>query len=119
MIQYRLKVSPEALASMDEQRCWYEQELPEGQILADKWLEKLTSNLARILEHPTRYGPAPENSLWNHQFIVRQMLFRPWKSGIGWRILFTADESSALITVLQVRHEKRPWLDTESLNDRD
>lgn len=113
MSSYSLQISPEALASMDEQIIWYEQEIPDGETLADKWLERLTSSLQRILTHPTRYGPAPENTHWQQPFLVRQMVFRPWRSGVGWRVLFSVDEPSSVITILQVRHESRPWLDNE------
>jgi hypothetical protein len=38
------------------------------------------------------------------------MRFKPWKSSSAWRILYVMDEAAAQVTVLQVRHEKRPWL---------
>jgi len=39
------------------------------------------------------------------------MLFRLWKSGVGWRVLFTVDELEQVVTVLQVRHEHRSPLE--------
>ncbi len=44
------------------------------------------------------------------EFELRQMLFRPWKSGVGWRVLYTIDEKQKLVTVLQIRHERHPHL---------
>lgn len=58
---------------------------------------------------PHRFGFAPENGKWLPEHEIRQMLFRPWKSGVGWRVLFTIDEEQKLVTVLQVRHEHRRW----------
>jgi hypothetical protein len=31
---------------------------------------------------------------------IRQMLFRPWKSGVGWRVLYTIDEAHKTLTIL-------------------
>ena len=44
------------------------------------------------------------------EFELRQMLFRPWKSGAAWRVLYTIDEKQKLVTVLQIRHERRRHL---------
>ena len=38
------------------------------------------------------------------------MLFRPWKKGVGWRVLYTIDEDHRLVFVFQVHHERRRWL---------
>jgi plasmid stabilization system protein ParE len=113
MSSYKLAISPDALASMDDQMVWYEKEVPDGETLADKWLVRITLSFQQLLEHPTRFSPAPENRQWQQAILVRQMLFRPWKSGVGWRVLFSVDEASAIITVLQIRHESRPWLEDD------
>lgn len=54
---------------------------------------------------------AAENGRWHPEVVIRRMLFRPWKSGVGWRVLFTVDEIRQVVTVLQVRHEHRPLLE--------
>ena len=59
---------------------------------------------------PTSHGFAPENGRWHPQFEIRQLRFRPKKSKPGWRILFSIDESERTITILQIRHERRPIL---------
>jgi plasmid stabilization system protein ParE len=108
---YGLVVGPDAKQAILDQRIWYHQNLDGGgKEVAHRWTKALDVALDKLIEHPTRFGPAPENSQWQQAFLVRQMLFRPWKSGVGWRVLFAIDESSAVITILQVRHESRPWL---------
>lgn len=41
---------------------------------------------------------------------IRQIRFKPWKAPSAWRILYVIDDSARLVTVLQIRHEKRPLL---------
>jgi hypothetical protein len=44
------------------------------------------------------------------QHQIRQMLFCPWKSSVGYRMLYTIDEVPKLVMILQIRHEHRRWL---------
>ena len=104
-----LHFSSEALLSIEEQMIWFE-ENEENDELADRWLALLRPNLSKISENPERHGFAPENGRWKSEVIIRQKRFRPWKSKPGWRILYTRDQSQGTVTVLQIRHEKRPWL---------
>ena len=41
---------------------------------------------------------------------IRQMQLKPWKTPSAWRVLYVTDEEARLVTVVQVRHEKRPLL---------
>ncbi len=81
-----------------------------GDELALRWFDLLHIALATLSKNPQRHGFAPENGKWMPQHPIRQMLFRPWKSGVGWRVLYTIDEAKKLVTILQIRHEHRRWL---------
>jgi len=70
----------------------------------------LQTALEKLAVAPHRFGFAPENGEWFPQHQIRQMLFRPWKSGVGWRVLYTIGEESKTVTVLQIRHEHRRYL---------
>ncbi|WP_395743173.1 type II toxin-antitoxin system RelE/ParE family toxin [Prosthecobacter sp.] len=94
-----------------EQIEWFESdENHGGEDLAQAWLLKLHKALAGLGQMPGKHPPAPENGRWRPEFEVRQLLFRPWKSGIGWRVLFVIDEPKRQVTVLQIRHERRRWM---------
>ena len=78
--------------------------------MACRWNSGLQTALEKMAQAPHRCGFAPENGKWLPEYEIRQMLFRPWKSGIGWRVLYSIDEEQKLVTVLQVRHEHRRWM---------
>ena len=110
-MSHSLRLSADAKQSIREQRLWYRSdERHGGAELAIRWTRELESSLEKLCQHPERHGLAPENGVWHAEVTVRQMLFRPWKSGAGWRVLYAVDESARSVTVLQVRHEHRPWL---------
>jgi hypothetical protein len=73
-------------------------------------LNLLETALDALRDHPTRHGFAPENGRWMPSVSMRQMRFKPWKTPSAWRFLHTIDDQAKLVTVLQVRHEKRPLL---------
>lgn len=110
-MNYRVKQSASGDAAIAAQVAWYQaDERRGGEALAKRWLDLLHRSLAGLAETPTRHRLAPENGEWLPQHRIRQMLFRPWKSRAGWRVLFTIDEKAKLVTVLQVRHERRRYL---------
>ena len=111
-MNWELRLSTEAQKTIDEQLAWYEaDEKHGGTELADRWLAALEDALTtKLTDRPHRHGLAPENGRWHPEVEIRQMQFRPWKSGIGWRVLFVLDDKTHTITVLQVRHERRRWL---------
>jgi plasmid stabilization system protein ParE len=115
-MSYLLTLADEAQRTIEDQLKWYEaDEKHGGADLADRWLKRLESALHKLAASPHRHGPAPENGRWHPELEIRQMQFRPWKSGVGWRVLFVIDEKQRVVTVLQVRHERRRWLfDAES-----
>jgi plasmid stabilization system protein ParE len=116
-MSYELFLSDEAQRTIDDQIQWYEaDEKHGGAALADRWLDKLEVALAKLSRSPQGHGPAPENGLWHPEVAIRQMQFRPWKSGVGWRVLYVVNEKQRIVTVLQVRHERRRWL-FEAEND--
>lgn len=110
-MSYALTLSDETQRTIEEQLEWYEaDEKHGGAELADRWLDRLESALGKLAASPHRHGLAPENGRWNPELEIRQMQFRPWKSGVGSRVLFVIDEMQRIVTVLQVRHERRRWM---------
>jgi len=110
-MDYELLISAEAEQCIEDQLQWYEAEQANGGAeLADRWLDRLETALDTLRQHPERFGYAPENGRWMSALSIRQMRFKPWKTPSAWRILYVIDEKSARVTVLQVRHEKRPLL---------
>ncbi|MCX6838071.1 MAG: type II toxin-antitoxin system RelE/ParE family toxin [Verrucomicrobia bacterium] len=109
-MSYSLTLATEAKLSIRQQRQWYRTELEDGDVLAKRWTRELDQALEKLCEHPERHSLAAENGRWHPEVVLRRMLFRPWKSGMGWRVLFTVDEQEQVVTVLQVRHEHRPPL---------
>lgn len=111
MMNHGLRLSAEAERCIEEQLQWYEaDETRAGSELADRWLNLLETALGKLSRHPERYGFAPENGRWMPAISIRQMRFKPWKTPSTWRILYVIDDSARLVTVLQIRHEKRPLL---------
>jgi plasmid stabilization system protein ParE len=110
-MSYELRLSPEAERCIEEQLQWYEADEKNGGVeLADRWLDLLEAALDALSLHPERHGFAPENGRWMSGVSIRQMRFKPWKTPSAWRILYVTDDETKLVTVLQVRHEKRPLL---------
>jgi plasmid stabilization system protein ParE len=112
-MRYSLALSTEAKQSIRQQREWYRTELEDGDALVKRWTRGLDQALEKLCEHPERHSLAAENGKWLPEVVLRRMLFRPWKSGVGWRVLFTVDEREQVVTVLQVRHEHRPPLEED------
>ena len=110
-MSYELRLSSEAEHCIEDQLQWYEaDERNGGADLADQWLGLLETALDVLSRHPERYGFAPENGRWMSTISIRQMRFKPWKTPSVWRILFVIDAKASFVTVLQIRHEKRPPL---------
>ena len=106
-----LRLSTEAERSIEAQLQWYEADAMNGGVeLAERWLDLLEAALATLSQHPERHGFAPENRRWIPEISIRQMRFKPWKSPSAWRVLYVIDETARLVSVLQVRHEKRRLL---------
>ncbi len=106
-----LLLSSEAERCVEDQMVWYEaDEAGGGAELADRWLDLLETALDTQRQHSERYRFAPENGRWLPGISIRQMRFKPWKTPSAWRILYVIDEGAARVTVLQIRHEKRPLL---------
>ena len=111
MMDHELRLSAEAERCIEDQLQWYEaDEAAGGAELADRWMDLLETALDSLRQNPERYGFAPENGRWMPGVSIRQMRFKPWKTPSAWRILHVIDEQAARVTVLQVRHEKRPLL---------
>ena len=113
-MNWELRISSEAERCIEEQMLWYEaDERHGGADLADRWLKKLEAALQKLGDHPERHGFAPENGQWHPEVVIRQLRFKPWKSKPGWRVLYVMDDEKHRVIVLQVRHERRPWLEDE------
>ena len=110
-MDYELLLSSEAERCIEDQLVWYEaDEIRGGAELADRWMDLLEIALDTLTRHPERCGFAPENGRWMPGISIRQIRFKPWKTPSAWRILFVIDEQAARVTVLQIRHERRPLL---------
>jgi mRNA-degrading endonuclease RelE of RelBE toxin-antitoxin system len=113
-MSYRCSLATSAEEDVEEQVIWYEEEDSRGGIeLADRWRALFGQAIEKLATAPHRHGLAPENGKWLPHQTVRQMLFRPWKSGVGWRILFSIREDVQIVTVHQVRHERRRYMHEE------
>jgi plasmid stabilization system protein ParE len=113
-MSHRLYLSREARECIEEQMRGYEAAAEHGGAeLADRWLERLEIALAKLSQHPTRHGFAPENGRWQPQLELRQMRLQSWKTGSVWRILFVIDEGAQAVTVIQIRHARRRFLHEE------
>jgi len=116
-MNWTLLLSSEAENCIEEQLQWYEENDPhEGAERGATWLDKLEAALEQLRQHPERHGFAPENGRWLPHLAIRQLRFRPWKSKPAWRVLYVLNEKRSSLTVLQIRHEKRP-LFTEASDD--
>ena len=113
-MNYQLRLSSEADPCIKDQLRWYEAEETNGVgELAEQWLDLLETALDGLSQHPEQHGVAPENGRWMPGISVRQLRFKPWKTPSTWRILYVIDEDAKQVTVLQVRHEKRPLLEDD------
>ena len=110
-MNYELRLSLEAEHCIENQLQWYETEATNGgEELAGRWMDLLEAALDTLSQHPERHGFAPENGRWMPAIPIRQMRFKPWKTPSAWRVLYVIDEKARLVTVVQVRHAKRPLL---------
>lgn len=110
-MSYRVTFLAEAEQGIEDQIAWYEGDERHGGVeLADRWLTKLQQAIRELESRPERFGFAPENGRWQPQLELRQMPFKPWKKKAGWRVLFVIDEENSIVTVVQIRHERRPLL---------
>ena len=117
-MSYHVKQSALADASIAAQVDWYQaDESRGGEVLAKRWFEQLHAALAGLAAEPSRHRLAPENGEWLPRYRIRQMRFRPWKSGVGWRVLYTIDEAAKTVIVLQVRHAHRRFLHESAEED--
>lgn len=108
-MSFRCVLSEEALQSIEEQAIWLEENA--GDEVADHWQDCLRKCLRQIAEYPLRNGFAPENERSLFGVEIRQRRLRPWKGKPGWRVLFLADVTLGKVIILQVRHERRPWVE--------
>ncbi|MES2477101.1 MAG: type II toxin-antitoxin system RelE/ParE family toxin [Verrucomicrobiota bacterium] len=113
-MEYQLRISTEAEHCIEDQLLWYEAEQAHGGVeLSERWLDLLEAALEGLTEHPERHGFAPENGRWMPAISIRQLRFKPWKTPSAWRILYAIDDEAKLVTVLQIRHKKRPLLEDD------
>ncbi len=107
----KLRISSEAEACLKEQIQWYKSDEKHGGAeLASRWLALIEVAMIEICKGPKKHGFAPENGRWNPDLNIRQMRFKPWKTKSVWRVLYVLDETSGIVTILQVRHERRKLL---------
>lgn len=110
-MSYALKYSRSAETEIEQQVLWYEaDEIRGGSDLASRWLDGLLEDALKIALNPSRHPFAPENGRWMPHHVIRQSVYRPWKGKAGWRVLYVINERKKVVTILQVRHERRRWL---------
>jgi mRNA-degrading endonuclease RelE of RelBE toxin-antitoxin system len=112
-MSYDLILSKQFRKQVRELRSWYQVHVEDGVSLAHRWTRALDKSLNELCANPKRQGLAPSIEQQHPDVPVRRMLFRPWKSKRGWRILFVVDDSTRTIEVLHLRHESRPPLSDE------
>lgn len=112
MKRYLIEIPPRAELSIEEQIDWlFESPRDDGEQLSEKWADEFDKVLASLTSHPERNGFAPENGKIFPDAKIRQKRFRPWKGKPGWRVLYMIDELDAIVTILQVRSERQPWVE--------
>lgn len=109
-MSYTLVLSSKARQHIRGQRLWYRANLEDGAALANRWTRALDEALHQLRLHPERHAPASSEDQVLPGLLLRRMIFRPWKSGRGWKVLFCTDEEARTVTVLYIRHESRPPL---------
>ena len=107
-MSYEVQVSDLARKGIEAQLDWYSQETSEEH--GDAWLEKLEMALTKLEKHPEQHDFAPENGRWRPELELRQLNFQPWKKKSVWRVLFVIEEASKVVSVIQIRHSRRPLL---------
>jgi len=112
-MMFELLLSSKARQHIREQRLWYRMNLEDGAALARRWTRELELALDELRVQPERYAPAAAGDQVQPGPVLRRMLFRPWKSGRGWKVIFAVDEDARNVTVLYIRHESRPPLADE------
>lgn len=112
-MSYELSLSAAAKQHIREQRLWYRDNLEDGLALANRWTRELDAALHQLCRHPERHGLAAADDQIEPGLTLRRMLFRPWTTGRGWKVIFCIDEAAQMATVLHIRHESRPPLATD------
>jgi len=112
MKRYLIEIPPKAERSIDEQIDWlFSNPRGDGERLSEKWSDEFDKVIESLTSHPERNGFAPENGKIFPGVEIRQKRFRPWKGKPGWRVLYMVDELEAIVTILQIRHERQPWVE--------
>ena len=110
MKRYLIEIPRRAELSIEEQIDWlFSDPRGDGERLSEKWANEFDNVLESLTSYPERNGFAPENSKILPGVKIRQKRFRPWKGKSGWRVLYLVDELEAIVTILQIRHERQPW----------
>ena len=97
-MEYRVDISPEALAQAIEARDWIADSSPDR---AAKWLDKLLESIESLKTFPLRCPSAPDRDAYGED--VRVLLYGK-RRGI-YRVLFTVQDD--LIVVVAIRHGAR------------
>jgi plasmid stabilization system protein ParE len=112
-MSYDLILSKQFRTQVHQLRAWYHAEIDDGVQLAHRWTRALDKCLDELCANPKRHGLVASFEQQHLEVPLRRMLFRPWKSKRGWRILFVVDDTTQTIEVLHLRHESRPPLSDE------
>ena len=102
---YKVKITEEALAEVEEAYIWICQGSP---VNAVKWRNGLMDVIDSLSQHPTLYGRSLENADLGQE--IRELLYGK-RRGV-YRILFTIKND--VVTVLHVRHGARQPLNPDN-----
>jgi plasmid stabilization system protein ParE len=112
MKKYLIAIPAKAERSIDEQIDWlFANPGGDGKRLSERWADEFDKVIESLKAHPNRNGFAPENGRLFPDLEIRQKRFRLWEGKPGWRVLHIVDDREAVVTILQIRHERQPWVE--------
>lgn len=95
---YDLRITPLALADLEQAVAWYEQDGSKS--VAAKWLDGITARMLSLQDMPKRCVLAPESE--DTDFEVRQLSYK------SHRIMFTVKNApKPIVFVLRIYHHAR------------
>jgi plasmid stabilization system protein ParE len=103
---YRVEVTAQAEAEMDEAYQWIADRSPAR---ATRWYRGLRTAIESLADYPRRCALAPESEYLEDE--IRQLLYGR-RSGI-YRVLFQIHDAAQVVFVLHVRHGARQYLHLE------
>ena len=107
-MSFSLRILPRAEKDAQHIYDYIAERSPDGAL---RWWDALQRSASKLLENPSRYGYAPENSLT--RFEVRQFLFKT-RRGRTYRGIFAVVDSE--IRILRIRGPGQAPLEADEMN---